>query len=264
MNITAAGVVNVCVANLYKAAGYQSEVVSQAVLNEPLECLEESQGFVRVKTKDEYSGWIDAEQLVKGTFHNKDLKMVRAHLLKLRQAPEPGSKPVNYAVIGCRLSCIDTKDGWYQVALPDNRTGWAKKEGFGSFPRFSEQAVISLAREFLGYPYFWGGKTPNGLDCSGFVQLVFGLLGKSLPRDSWMQEIQGSRRINRIEDAGPGDLLFFGKTKPVVTHVAISLGRSRIIHCQGMVKENSLKESDRYCHAELKQNFICGKQIHRN
>jgi cell wall-associated NlpC family hydrolase len=94
--------------------------------------------------------------------------------------------------------------------------------------------VIATAERFLGVPYLWGGCTPLGLDCSGFVQLVFALSGVGLPRDAYQQAVCG-RRVAR-EALAPGDLLFFGQDgsrDARVTHVALSHGGAGFIHARG-------------------------------
>lgn len=94
------------------------------------------------------------------------------------------------------------------------------------------QSLILRARElFSGTPYQWGGVTPWGADCSGFVQTIFALHGTQLPRDAWMQGERGREVSNEIIDFEPADLLFFSDSddgRP--THVAISLGESQCVH----------------------------------
>ena len=87
-------------------------------------------------------------------------------------------------------------------------------------------SVISVASRYLGTPYRYGGTTPAGFDCSGFVQYVFNLLGFSLPRTA-NEQMNATKRITRSE-AQAGDLVFFvsgGKA----THVGIYAGDGYII-----------------------------------
>lgn len=250
------GKINVSVANIYRDSTFKSEMVSQGVLNEGVEVLGRSEKFIRVRQADGYVGWIDEDQIWTDPAGDLNLKTVRWQFLKIHESPDDKTIPVRDAVIGCRLSCVDEKENWYQILLPDNRTGWAWKEGFGTFPDFSAEAALRLAYEFLGYQYCWGGKTPKGLDCSGFVQLVFSLLGKSLPRDAWMQQKASSYHSGDFLKAKPSDLLFFGTEKRHATHVGISLGAGRLVHAKGFVRINSLKKGDMDFNPELKETFI--------
>lgn len=87
-------------------------------------------------------------------------------------------------------------------------------------------AAVRLARTYRGVPYRWGGTDPStGLDCSGFVQLVYGELGVDLPRVSRQQATAG-RAVASLADARPGDLVFFGSP---VHHVGIYVGDGKMI-----------------------------------
>lgn len=84
------------------------------------------------------------------------------------------------------------------------------------------QAASQLALQELGRPYVWGGTTPAGFDCSGFVQWVFGQLGVSLPRTSWEQYTVGTPVSQ--QNLQPGDLVFFTTYQSGVSHVGIYVG----------------------------------------
>ena len=91
-----------------------------------------------------------------------------------------------------------------------------------------------IALSFLNSPYLWGGKTKFGTDCSGFVQSVFKIYGKILPRDSYQQALVGIE-VN-VENSKAGDLAFFGKKIDAITHVGILISNKRIIHSSGKVR----------------------------
>lgn len=90
---------------------------------------------------------------------------------------------------------------------------------------YSPDSVIAYASRFLGVPYVWGGTTPSGFDCSGFVQYVFAHFGISLPRVAADQQKVGTY-VSR-EDLQPGDLVFFGDP---AHHVGIYVGNGYMIH----------------------------------
>ncbi|MCW6094634.1 SH3 domain-containing protein [Clostridium sporogenes] len=84
--------------------------------------------------------------------------------------------------------------------------------------------VTSYARQYLGTPYVWGGTSPSGFDCSGFVQYVYrNAAGISLPRDTYGQIGAGSRVSQ--DQLQPGDLVF-----PDAGHVGIYIGGGQMIH----------------------------------
>lgn len=91
-------------------------------------------------------------------------------------------------------------------------------------------SLLDKAKEYLGTPYRYGGTTPKGFDCSGFVRFVFGAFGLELDRSSVAQAGQGeSVALDQIQ---PGDLLFFHTRgqKNRVSHVGIYLGGGQFIH----------------------------------
>jgi len=94
--------------------------------------------------------------------------------------------------------------------------------------------LITNAQGWLNAPYLWGGKTILGVDCSGFSQTMFKLIGVAIPRDAWQQAQEG-KRIKKLEDAMPGDLAFFDD-KDEIVHVGILLGPDKIIHAAGKVR----------------------------
>src|SRR5699024_7746643 len=71
----------------------------------------------------------------------------------------------------------------------------------------SGNAVVDLARRYIGTPYVYGGSTPSGFDCSGFTQYVFAQFGVSIPRGSTAQ--RGAGRIVSASEARPGDLVWW-------------------------------------------------------
>jgi cell wall-associated NlpC family hydrolase len=84
--------------------------------------------------------------------------------------------------------------------------------------------VVGIAMHYLGTPYVWGGASPSGFDCSGFVMYVFAQVGVSLPHSSYAQYGYGSP-VSR-GDLQPGDLVFFDG----LGHVGIYVGGGSFIH----------------------------------
>ncbi|MBW6458212.1 MAG: C40 family peptidase, partial [FCB group bacterium] len=99
--------------------------------------------------------------------------------------------------------------------------------------------ILCAAGRLLGASYFWGGKTENGPDCSGLVQMCFRIAGISLPRDARQQINVLKKHRVEIEKARPGDLAFFQNEKGNITHVAIMRKTPEYIHSSGEVKINS-------------------------
>jgi len=96
-------------------------------------------------------------------------------------------------------------------------------------------------KSYMNAPYLWGGKTPFGIDCSGFAQQIFKLCGYKLKRDAHQQYLQGSV-VKNFEEAQPGDLAFFENEKNMITHVGILIEDQYIIHASGYVRKDKLDE----------------------
>ena len=91
-------------------------------------------------------------------------------------------------------------------------------------PPGNYSGVVAIAMRYLGTPYVWGGASPSGFDCSGFVQYVFGQVGVSLPHNAAAQYGYGSPvSMSQLQ---PGDLVFFYG----LGHVGIYIGGGQFIH----------------------------------
>jgi cell wall-associated NlpC family hydrolase len=116
------------------------------------------------------------------------------------------------------------------------------------------ELLISYALMYYNTPYLWGGRSPYGIDCSGLSQMVYRMVGISLPRDA-SQQVKEGQDLSFIEEALPGDLAFFGDDAGVITHVGVIWEQNRIIHASGRVRVDKIdhhgifnEELKRYTH----------------
>lgn len=110
---------------------------------------------------------------------------------------------------------------------------------------FDSELIISLARQYLNAPYRWGGRSPFGIDCSGFTQIVFMLTGIQIPRDASKQAEIG-KSVAFVQEAQSGDLAFFGDREDSITHVGIIMDNNKIIHASGKVRIDKLDHQGIY------------------
>ncbi len=96
----------------------------------------------------------------------------------------------------------------------------------------SASSIISFAEQFMGTPYVWGGTSPSGFDCSGFVQFVFDHFGVNLNRTSEQQFAEGVPVST--SNLKPGDLVFFSTYAPGATHVGIYMGNGMMIDAEDL------------------------------
>ena len=92
----------------------------------------------------------------------------------------------------------------------------------------SPSKIIATAKQYIGVPYVWGGSTPDGFDCSGFVQYVFNRHKVTLPRVT-TQQYQVGTYVSK-SNLKAGDLVFFNTSGSGVSHVGIYIGNDQFIH----------------------------------
>jgi cell wall-associated NlpC family hydrolase len=99
----------------------------------------------------------------------------------------------------------------------------------------------NTAIKYLNSPYMWGGKSTFGVDCSGFTQMVFKICGYRLLRDSGQQAAQG-KPVKSLQEAKPGDLVFFKNAENNIHHVGILLEQEKVVHASGKVRVDPVTE----------------------
>ena len=113
-----------------------------------------------------------------------------------------------------------------------------KKRDAGLEPSRRGQSVADIARKNFGAPYRWGGSSPSGFDCSGFVQYVYAQVGVSLPHSVAKQYEHGTA-VSR-ESLEPGDLVFFDRLR----HNGIYVGHGRFIHARRTGRHVNIERLD--------------------
>jgi cell wall-associated NlpC family hydrolase len=99
-----------------------------------------------------------------------------------------------------------------------------------SYAAYSPNNVIKIAKSYIGTPYRWGGVSPNGFDCSGFVYYSHKKAGITLPRSA-AEMFKKGRPVSK-SNLKPGDLIFFHTYNRGASHVAIYIGNSQFIHSE--------------------------------
>jgi len=248
---------NIAVANLYSESTFNSPVLSQAVLWEKLYILEEKESFYQVVCEDGYRGWIHKTQVSAAQEQKTDKTLLLTRsFIYFYQQPDIQSAVVRSAVAGSRIAIKEEKGKWFRTVFPDGMSGWIEQDAFSALPHLSRDTIIRFSKRFLGTPYYWGGKTPLGFDCSGFVQFVHKMSGIQIRRDAFMQFDDAKFVSKDYSDAGKGDLCFFSENGNKITHVGLYIGKGKVVHVRGMVKINSLLNTDADFDADLFATFV--------
>jgi hypothetical protein len=189
----------------------RSEMISQLLYGEAYEIIEEQASWIKIKNlRDSYESWIDIK------LHSSFSGTGMAHFIA-REAFNEITDASGKKMIVPGASIIHSKE---------------KMDP-------SPESLIDTALKFLGAPYLWGGKSIWGLDCSGFVQVVYQIHGIDLQRDAYQQAESGEIvEFNDLIEAG--DLAFFSKENERISHVGICISKEQIIHASGEVRIDKL------------------------
>ena len=136
---------------------------------------------------------------------------------------------------GCEVFNPDFEDKVFFAGSNLYTTGREFSNNFIS----TNDSIADTTMKFINSPYIWGGRVPSGLDCSGFTQLVYKIQGTPIPRDSWQQAEVG-KIIDFIDQAEPGDLVFFDNDRGKIAHVGMILSRGLVIHSSGRVRIDTI------------------------
>lgn len=211
----------------------RSELVSQVLFGEHFQILEQDQKWSKIKLAyDDYEGWIDNKQYKSITeeqyiFLSKDNIVLNADLIEYITSPDNLLMPIP---LGSSLSFLN---------YPEINSENFNFEGLRVSGIKPKTDIINTAYMYLHAPYLWGGKTPFGIDCSGFTQMVYKLNGYKLLRDASQQATQGEA-LSFIEESEAGDLAFFDNDEGNIIHVGIIMDNNYIIHASGKVRIDRL------------------------
>lgn len=222
-----------------KEPSHKAEMGTQLIFGEHYTVLDKSNdgNWLYVQnTYDSYKGWIDFKQhrSISQDYYNIVDSMgwpTTKDIIGLLHCPNKVI-PLTYGSI---MPIYNNG-----VVIIDKEASKYQGEVFFPTKTSDFNFLYSVARYYLSAPYLWGGKTPFGVDCSGFVQQVYRVCGYKLPRDSYNQAETGSPV--EFSDASPGDLAFFSNEIGIVTHVGIICENMHIMHASGEVRIDRLHE----------------------
>lgn len=235
-----------------KEPSHRSEMVTQLLFGEHFVILKEEKDWYNIKNiYDGYESWIEKKQcalISEDTCY--EINTPQALSLDLvhpvRCISDNNLLPI---VLGSTLPLINERL-FFIEELQYEFTG-----SYTEMPIIpNRKKIIETACTYLNTPYLWGGRSPFGIDCSGFTQMVYKINGYKLPRDAYQQAEHGIT-LNFVDEAIAGDLAFFDNEEGRITHVGIMMSDKKIIHASGKVRIDSIdhqgifnKELNKYTH----------------
>jgi len=245
------GICNLSLVPLRKGASDKSEMLSQLLFGDLFTIIEKTEKWVRIKTDyDDYEGWIDGKQYAAMSFDEFTAAKNSLNVLPIGAAypvSRTSSRETFYITGGSSVPFLENKRFRIKNDFYEFLDDPVKPEKLN----FTEH-ITAVSSFYLNSPYLWGGRSVFGVDCSGFVQMVYKQFNIRLKRDAWQQAEQG-REVNEILEVRLGDLVFFDNAEGRIVHVGIALDNSRIIHASGRVRIDKLDEEGIY-NEELKRH----------
>ena len=233
------GICHIALAPIRAQASDTSEMVSQILFGETLKILETQNQWCKVRIQfDQYIGWMDEKQFIslnEDEFENANNTVkVNNHLfLKASSKERDLTLPLGASLPGLKADSFSIKEEFISLSKKVNTD------------ILSIEKLIKVALSLKETPYLWGGRSPMGIDCSGFTQLIYKCVGISINRDAKDQADQG-KPIESILEAQKGDLAFFINKNKKIHHVGLILDEGRIIHAAGKVRIDQISEEGIY------------------
>ena len=208
----------------------KSEMINQILFGEDFQILKKEKKWSQViLNHDKYCGWIDNKQynLIKNFNSHFTISNKKYCSINVNNTKQP-------LLLG---SLIPKNEKLRKIICIKENLHFCKLEPF-------EKWFLNIAKKYINTPYLWGGRSPLGIDCSGYTQMVYRFFNHQLPRDSFQQEKEG-QKISDFSKIKLGDLAFFGE-KNKINHVGIILKNRKIIHASGKVRIDILDEKGIY------------------
>lgn len=236
------GICHLSIVPLRASASHESEMTSQLLYGEHFKVIEDRAQWSRIRNSfDDFEAWIDKKQYRK--IEEAEYYSLEENDLQL------SSDLIEYI--------IDENGLLMPVALGSvlNFSSQLRHKYEGEIAKYSipeKEKLIDTAILYLNSPHLSGGKSPFGIDCSGFTQTVYKLNGFKIKRNAAEQARQGEP-LSFIEESEPGDLVFFDDNDGIINHVGLMMKDNYIIHVDGKVRIDRLDHSGIF-NSELKKH----------
>ncbi len=236
------GITLLSIIPIRKESNDKSEMTSQLLFGECFRVLEIKNEWVFIESfYDNYLGWVDENMI---TEINPDTyeALASGNPVIIRQRTVNlilEDKSVLQIVAGSTIPFYDSDAS--QFSIENRKFKISEKLDLPDFKNIREE-ISDISLLYYNSPYLWGGRTPFGIDCSGFTQIVYKICYIRLPRNAG-QQFGCGKIISNLGHSEKGDLAFFSRSRANdITHSGILLGDNKIIHASGRVKIDRIDE----------------------
>ncbi len=244
------GIVNADTLNIRQSPNTNSKILNQLSRDTRIEILDSSNGWSKVSANN-IVGWASSDYI---TIKDNCIgtAITKATNVNLRSSNNTDSRVIITLDKGVSLNLINRTNDWYKVKTSNGTIGWIFKDLLSvKTPNISRggvdtrispatstksnlstsgQKLVEYGKNFMGVRYVYGGTSPNGFDCSGFVKYVYNHFGIGIERVAAGQACSGIK-ISR-SNLQPGDLVFFDTNggHGYINHVGMYIGNGNFIH----------------------------------
>ncbi|NOZ40835.1 MAG: C40 family peptidase [Planctomycetes bacterium] len=238
-------------------------VVTDCLLGEPLYLLREEGDYLLTHSGEGYLGYVAAADVYRVDAKAFDLYPTES---SVRMIADHTLSTGLVIPTGALLKRLPSDDGSVLCALPTGAVVKISRAACepSKLPTAQIDRAIDVGKQLLGTPYHWGGKTSEGIDCSGLVQVAFASTGVHLPRDSNQQFLLGQLTATRWHRSGlrRGDTLYFLGLNGRIRHTALYLGNDRFLQAEmPVVNIRSLNPAHDDYEAKRAESFAFGKRL---
>ena len=255
---TKTGIITGDVVNLRATPSTSAKILDQLKKGTKVSVNGSEGGWYKVSYSDS-TGWVNDSYI---TVRDQSISagIVTGSVVNVRSKPDTSSEILTKVKKGEAVEIYEKSGSWLRIPIGEERYGWVhgdyiavKNETVsrGNVDREESsslgQKITAYAKTLLGVKYVYGGSTPKGFDCSGFVSYVFKRFGVTLERAS--RDMGSSGKTVKKSALKPGDLVFFDTNGGLnsINHVGIYIGNNQFIHASSGTKRkvtiNSLSDS---------------------
>ncbi len=243
------GICMVSVAPIRKKPDDRSEIISQMLFGEQVKLIrKKGKNWLYISCRwDNYEGWIDPKQIIRITEADAEKYSQNVHYALETEQAILSDQRSQSILLGSTLPNFDG----ISFKFPGKKYVYYGQVINPKINKITREIFIKIIRRYMYAPYLWGGRSPFGLDCSGYTQVVYKMCGVDLPRDS-ADQVSHGKLVSFVEEARLGDLAFFENKEGNIIHVGIVLDDHKIIHASGQIRIDNLDHQGIY-NTEIKK-----------